>query len=170
MIQARFSLIDHNGNAVTQEDYRGRWMLVYFGFTSCKVVCPRSLAKLSDVLDGLGKEADGIAPLYATVDPARDTPAVMKDWLTRNYPRFTGLTGTEEQVDQAKRAFRVFAERKPDSEAPDGYVVPHTAISYLVGPDGNLKAHFLDSLDAGQIASRIEEFLKEEEMAAHARN
>ncbi|SEC15215.1 protein SCO1/2 [Beijerinckia sp. 28-YEA-48] len=153
MITARFSLVDHNGRAVSEADYRGRYLLVYFGFTHCRVVCPRALGVLSGALDRLDV-GDRLAPLYITVDPARDTPAVMKAYLASNHPRFTGLTGTAEHIDAAKRAFRVFAERKPDAEDPDGYAVPHTAISYLIGPDGTYRSHFLDGTDEAAIATR----------------
>jgi protein SCO1/2 len=130
-------------------------LLVYFGFTHCKVVCPRSLTKLSGVLASLGDAASKIAALYITVDPARDTPAVMRAYLESNHPRFTGLSGSPEQIDLARKAFRVFAERKRDAEAPDGYVVPHSAIAYLMAPDGSYRDHFVDSLDQQEIAARI---------------
>lgn len=167
MIEARFSLVDHHGRPVCEEDFRGRWMLVYFGFTHCKVVCPRSLAKLSSAIEIIGSAADRIAPLYITVDPSRDTPAVMKEWLGEKFPQFTGLTGTESQIAETKKAFRVFAEPKQDDEAPDGYVIPHTAISYLIDPAGKYRAHFLDSLNGETIAARISEILSREETGAN---
>lgn len=91
---ARFSLIDHNGRRVTENDFTDSYLLVYFGFTHCKVVCPRSLAKLSRVLEGLGEKAERIRALYVTVDPARDTPEVMRAYLEGNHRRFLGLTGS----------------------------------------------------------------------------
>ncbi|MCB2013397.1 MAG: SCO family protein [Novosphingobium sp.] len=168
MIEAHFSLVDHHGKSVSEQDFRGSWMLVYFGFTHCKVVCPRSLAKLSSALDALGPGIDRIAPLYITVDPARDTPSVMKDWLEENFPRFTGLTGTEDQIEDAKKAFRVFAQRKADEEDADGYVVPHTAIAYLIDPTGEYRAHFLDSVDGETIAARISDIISREENISNA--
>lgn len=152
---ADFALVDHHGRSVRAEDLRGRYLLVYFGFTHCKVVCPRSLSKLSHILDMLGAAATEIAPLYITVDPQRDTPAVMKTYLETSYPRFLGLTGSAEAVLEAKSAFRVFAERKADPAEPDGYVVPHSAMAYLMNPDGNYCAHFLDSEDEEVVRDRI---------------
>lgn len=152
---ARFSLIDQSGNAVSQATFAGSYLLVYFGFTHCKVVCPRSLTRLSSVLEQLGDLADNITALYVTVDPERDSPARMRAYLEESYPRFTGLTGEREQIDLAKKAFRVFAERKIDPETPDGYVVPHSAIAYLMGPDGAYLDHFTDGLDENEIAARI---------------
>jgi len=128
---------------------------VYFGFTHCRVVCPRSLAKLSVVLNRLGDAAAAIKPLYITVDPARDTPEVMRGYLERDSPRFTGLTGTDDEIEAAKRSFRVFAERKADAEDPDGYAVPHTAIAYLMGREGEYLAHFTDAVDEDAIVERI---------------
>lgn len=158
---ARFDLVDHNGDRVSEADFAGAYLLVYFGFTHCRVVCPRSLAKLSGALDRLGSKADKIRALYITVDPARDTPEVMREYLVANYPRFTGLTGSPEQIDFAKQSFRVFAERKPDAEDPDGYSVPHSAISYLMAPDGSYCAHFTDAVEENMLVSRIGEVVEE---------
>lgn len=153
---ARFELIDHHGKPVSETDFAGSFLLVYFGFTHCKVVCPRSLAKLSHVLGQLGDRAKRITPLYITVDPERDTPEVMRTYLEANYPRFTGLSGTREQIDAAKNAFRVFAERKQDPDNPEGYVVPHSAIAYLMSPDGSYCVHFTDAAEESKIIARIE--------------
>ena len=151
---ARFRLTDDHGKPVSEADYSGSFLLVYFGFTHCKVVCPRSLAKLSRVLDRLGDTANHLAPLYVTVDPARDTPEVLRAYLEA-FPRFTGLTGTPDQIDAAKKAFRVFAERRPDADEPDGYVVPHSAISYLMAPGGGYCDHFTDAAEEQAIVDRI---------------
>jgi protein SCO1/2 len=148
-----FDLVDHHGTPVDTGSYRGDWLLVQFGFTSCRVVCPRALTKLTAALDGLdGDLLPRVRPLYITVDPDRDSPEVMRAFLTASYPRFTGLTGSSEQIEAAKRAFRVFARRRADPEDPDGYAVPHTAITYLVDPDGRLTRHWADTVDAGTIA------------------
>lgn len=159
---ARFTLVDHFGRSATETDFRGRNLLVYFGFTHCRVVCPRSLARLSQVLDRLGEKADRIAALYITVDPARDTPDVMRRYLEA-YPAFTGLTGSAEEIDAAKRAFRVFAERRADPLDPDGYAVPHSAIAYLMDREGAYLDHFTDALDEEALASRIEQALAQQE-------
>lgn len=152
-IRAGYSLVDHDGNAVTASTYRGRWQLVQFGFTSCKVVCPRALAKLTAALDALEREAGPapLVPLYITVDPERDSPVVMKSFLGA-YPRFTGLTGTPEQVEDAKQAFRIFTRRR---DAPDGYDVQHTAISYLLDPEGRPTHHWPDTHDAQRITEDL---------------
>ncbi|WP_433801588.1 SCO family protein [Actinomycetospora sp. CA-084318] len=150
-----FDLVDHHGAPVDAGSYRGSWLLVQFGFTSCRVVCPRALTKLTAALDALGEDARRLRPLYVTVDPERDTPDVMKAFLTTAYPRFTGLTGTPEQVEAAKAAFRVFARRRADPDDPDGYAVPHTAFTYLVDPGGRLVRHWSDTVGADPLASDV---------------
>ena len=155
-----FRLIDHHGARVTDETYRGRFVLIFFGFTHCRVVCPRALSRLSAVLERLGPLTDQLQALYITVDPERDTPEVMRTFLEKSYPRFIGLTGTRAEIDAAKHTFRVFAERRPDPQEPDGYVVPHTAISYLLDPHGQYAAHFTDALDETKVADRLRTLLK----------
>jgi protein SCO1/2 len=153
--QGGFALIDHHGRRVTDADYRGRFQLVYFGFTHCKVVCPRALTRLSAILEGLPELATPIQPLYITVDPERDTPAVMKAFLEKRFPLFLGLTGSEEEIAEAQRVFRVFSKRSADPDDPEGYVMPHTAFTYLIGPDGRFIAHFPDTLDDATFAKRL---------------
>lgn len=155
MVKGTFRLTDHHGTAVTNQTYQGRWVLIFFGFTHCQAICPRALARLSKVLEIMGPLADQIQPLYITVDPQRDTPEVMKAYLEERAPRFTGLTGSPEEIDEAKRAFRVFAQRKADPEDPDGYTIPHTAITYVLSPDGKYTAHFTDALDETEVAQRL---------------
>lgn len=149
-----FALIDHDGQEVTEQSYRGSWMLVYFGFTHCASVCPRALTKLSAALDEAPEVARRVTALYITVDPARDDPARMREYLTR-YPRFTGLTGEPDALDRARIEFRVFARRRDDADEPDGYRVPHSAMTYLLGPDGEYVAHFADHLEAADVAARL---------------
>ena len=149
-----FTLVDGAGARTTQETYRGKFALVYFGFTHCRVVCPRSLAKLSDVVDRLGDLRLALVPLYISVDPARDTPARMREYLS-DYPLFIGLTGSEAAIEDAKRAFRIFARRADDPEDAQGYSVPHTAIAYLMGPGGEYVDHFPDAVDPDVIVGRI---------------
>lgn len=154
-----FALVNHHGRQVNEQDFRGRYLLVYFGFTSCKVVCPRALTKLSFVLDRLGPLAAHIVPLYVTVDPDRDTPEAMRTYLEAGYPRFLGLTGPQSAIDAAKSAFRIFAQRKENPANPEDYQIAHTAIAYLIGPDGNYLAHFPDATDADIIIARLDDLL-----------
>ena len=158
-IHATYSLVDHHGAAVTGRTYRGCWQLIQFGFTSCKVVCPRALTKLSASLDAVEATIGSapLVPLYITVDPDRDSAAVMKAFLEASYPRFTGLTGTLQQVDDAKRAFRVFTRRR---DAEGGYEVQHTAITYLLDPEGRPAHYWPDTHTAETIAADLVRFLE----------
>jgi protein SCO1/2 len=147
-----FTLTDHFGTAVTERSWPDRYLLIFFGFTHCKMVCPRALGKLGEVIASLGESAERLRPLYVTVDPDRDTPDRMRSFLA-SYPHFLGLTGPADAIEQIKVAYRVFAQRQATEDG--GYDVPHSAITYLVAPDGALAAHFVDALDAPTIAARI---------------
>jgi protein SCO1/2 len=155
-----FLLDDHDGGRVDAFSFGERLMLLFFGFTNCAVVCPRELAKIDAALDQLGDEATRIQPLYVTIDPARDSPSVLSAYL-KNRPRFIGLTGTNAEIDAIKKSFRVFAERRDDASAPDGYVVPHTSIAYLAAPGGQVVAHFAESLGASDLAVRLRTRLRD---------
>lgn len=152
MLSPAFNLLDHDRNPVTEQSFEGRLQLVFFGFTNCRSVCPRALGKLSDALELLGTEADWFAPLYITVDPERDTPAMMRGFL-RSYPRFTGLTGTAQQIQDARQNFRVFANRVDRPEG--GYDMPHTAFTYALATDGNFLDHWPEVLTVDEIAARL---------------
>ena len=149
-----FLLDDHHGKRVDAFSFGDRLLLILFGFTNCAVVCPRELAKIDAALDQLGELAGRIQPLYVTVDPERDSPEVLRDYL-RDRARFIGLTGNRPEIDAIKRCFRVFAERRDDVSAVDGYVVPHTTIAYLAVPGGQVLAHFADSVDSNELAKRL---------------
>ena len=159
-VRPRYSLTDHNGRDVTEDDFRGRYQLIFFGFTHCRMVCPRALSKLTEVLDGLGELADRIQPLYISVDPERDTPEVMRAFLEQNHPRFLGLTGSQEASEAARHDFRVFTRRGDDPEDPEGYAVPHTALTYVLDPEARYLAHFSDVVEADRMVERIEELVR----------
>ena len=109
-IRSDFTLINHDGQTVTQDDYKGRWQLVFFGFTHCPDICPTTLAYMGSVLDQLGSDASQVAPLFVTVDPERDTPEVLKDYVANFHPQLIGLTGNTAQVADAAEAFKVYHE------------------------------------------------------------
>jgi protein SCO1/2 len=158
-IRGTFHLTDHNGRDVDAESFRGSFVLVFFGFTHCRVVCPRALTRLSAALDALGETPVRVSVLYITVDPDRDTPQVMRNYL-RAYPSILGLTGSRAQIDDAKRNFRVFARRSSPSSDDGGYDVPHTAITYLLDPEGRLVAHFNDAIEVSDFIERLGSHLK----------
>jgi protein SCO1/2 len=135
-----FALIDGDGHKVTDQTWRGKYMLVYFGYTYCPDVCPTTLTNLADALDKLGGKADRVQPLFITVDPKRDTPAVVKQYAAAFGPRFIGLTGSDEQIAAAARAYRVYYAEHRTGPAPDDYSMDHSSVLYLMGPDGRFIA------------------------------
>jgi protein SCO1/2 len=157
-IDATLSLIDDEGWIVDETSLRGKYTMIFLGFTHCRVVCPRALGKLTRVLDILGPLASNVRPLYITVDPERDTPEVLRAFLRERYPRFIGVTGSREQIDNAKRAFRVFAQRR--DEGAGDYVIPHTAMTYVLDPAGRFIDHWPDSLDEDTLMMRLVALLK----------
>lgn len=159
-IGGTFDLVDHDGHEVNERTYSGKYAVIFFGFTHCKMVCPRALHRLSTVLDRLGPLAERLQPLYITVDPERDTPEVMKDFLSSDYPRFTGLTGTPAQIDRAKKSFRVFATTVSDPDDPHNYQMPHSAFTYVLGPDGAYLTHFTDAVDEDELVTRLSSILR----------
>lgn len=154
-IGGAFSLTDHHGRAVTERSFIGRPALLYFGFSHCRVVCPRALARLTAALELADAAPGDLQPLFVSIDPERDTPAVLKAWLATRYPRFLGLTGPRAAIDAIRSAYKVFASRKADPDDPDGYAMAHTAFSYLLDGDGQYAAHFTDTADEVQIAAAI---------------
>lgn len=132
-----FELVDHHGRAVTDRDFRGRHMLVYFGYTGCPDLCPVDLANISLALDELGGLADRVQPLFITVDPARDDPQTLRDYLGALHPSLLGLTGSERQVAEAARHYRVHRSRfRVEGHEADEYFVDHSTLACLMGPDG----------------------------------
>jgi protein SCO1 len=135
-----FHLEDQNGTPVTDADMKGRPFLVFFGFTHCPDICPTTLFDMSQVMKALGPDANKIGALFITVDPQRDTPAVIKDYLSNFDPHLRGLTGDQASIDAAVKAYRVYAKKVPLENGD--YTMDHTAIVYLMDKDGHFVAPF----------------------------
>jgi protein SCO1/2 len=161
-----FDLIDQDRRPFSDRELLGRYAVIFFGFTHCKVVCPKALQRLSDALEHLGDRAASIQGLYITVDPERDTPARLRDFLSP-WPRFQGLTGSLEQVAKVRAAFRIFAERR---DTIDGYDVPHSAVAHLIDPAGRHIDHWQADLSADQIVKRMSGRLRGEAREVVRRN
>ncbi|SRR6266540_2470864 len=134
-----FRLIDQNGQIITDESMKGHPFLVFFGFTHCPDVCPTTLFEVSEVLRQLGPAADNLRALFVTVDPARDTPETLKDYLSSFDPHLIGLTGSQEAIDRMVKAYRVYAKKVPTE---GGYTMDHTALVYLMDKQGRFVAPF----------------------------
>ena len=135
-----FRLVDQNGKAVTDRDLKGHPFLVFFGFTHCPDVCPTALFEVSEVLRNLGPDGDRVRALFVTVDPERDTPAVLKDYLSSFDPRLTGLTGDAEAIASMAKGYRVYYRKVPTDGG--GYTMDHTALVYLMDKGGRFVAPF----------------------------
>ena len=142
LIGGPFQLTDTTGKAVTDEDFRGRYMLVFFGFTNCPDICPAGLQLIGAALDKLGDKADKVVPIFVSVDPERDTLQKLAIYVKNFDNRVVGLTGTPEQIDAIAKAYRVFFEKTPNASTPNEYGINHTSIIYLMGPDGKYVDHF----------------------------
>lgn len=147
-----FDLIDDKGHTVTDADYRGRWMLVFFGYTNCPDECPLTLQKMAAALKNLGPLADKVAPLFITVDPARDTPARLTSYLENFDPRIVGLTGSDEQIAAAAKAYRVYYS-PAEHEKSGADIVGHSTFLYLMNPTGKFDALLPSDVDAEKLSA-----------------
>jgi len=142
-----FLLTNHRGDTVTDAEFRGRYMLVFFGYTHCPDICPMTLSEVTSTLDLLGKDAAAIAPLFVTVDPLRDPPEVLAEYVGYFHPSIVGLSGTPDQIADMAEAYRATYEQVPiestgDADDAIDYSVDHSAFVYLMGPAGEFRTAF----------------------------
>jgi len=159
LVGGPFALTDHTGKRVTDTDYRGTFMLVMFGFTFCPDVCPSELQLISAALDKLGPKGDRIVPLFISIDPERDTPDQLAQYVKSFHPRLIGLTGTPEEVAAAAKAYRVYFKKVTDAKSTAGYTMDHLALIYLMGPDGAYRTHFTPGISVEALAERLAKLL-----------
>lgn len=148
---ARFELTDHQGIIRTEEDFAGRWMLVFFGFANCPDVCPTTLAEVAAVMDGLGEEAAKVQPIFISIDPERDTPMALAEFVPLFDAGIIGLTGTSDQIAETAETFPIYFKRIEEASAPDGYTMGHTSHLFLF----DTQAGFADSWPYGTPAEEI---------------
>lgn len=153
-----FSLTDQTGKPVTDQTYKGKWLLVFFGFTYCPDVCPTALNQVAQVMDQLGPLADQVQPLFITVDPARDTPAVLAQYTAAFGPRIVGLTGTPEQIAAAAKAYRVYYAKVDQGS---DYTMDHSAILYVMRPDGKYEAFFAADAKADDMTAKLKSWIEQ---------
>jgi len=154
-----FTMVNHRGETVTEKSFLGKPMLLFFGFTFCPDVCPTELQVMAAALEELGDKGKDIQPIFVSIDPERDTPAVMAVYVSNFGDRFIGLTGSAEQVATIAGAYRIFYARQENKERPADYLMDHTSIVYLMGPDGKFLKHFTYTTDAKALAQGIAEAL-----------
>ncbi len=149
-----FALTDQTGAVRRDTDFRGRLMLIYFGFSNCPDVCPTTLAVMADALDQLGTKADGIVPIFITVDPARDTPEILSIYMKAFGPQFVGLTGDAAAIAAVEKEYHVFTTRRVLPGG--GYTMDHSSVLYLMGPDGKYLRHWDEAILPDQLARDLE--------------
>jgi protein SCO1/2 len=152
-----FRLTDHNGRPITDEDLKGRPFLVFFGFTHCPDVCPTTLFEVSEILRALGSDGERVRALFVTVDPERDTPEKLKDYLSSFDPRLIGVTGDEAAIKAMEKTYRVYAKKVPLDAG--GYTMDHTAIVYLMDKDGRFVVPFNMKRKPAEAAAELRRYL-----------
>lgn len=157
MIGGPFELVDQDGRTVTRDSFAGRFVLMSFGFTFCPDVCPTELSQMAATMDLLGGEAERLQPVFITVDPERDTPEAIGQYVRQFHPRLIGLTGTQEQIATAAGAYKVYYSKVEQ----DGgyYTMDHSTFLYLLGPDGTTVDIFPYGTDPEELAARIREHM-----------
>ncbi len=155
-----FTLINQDGLEVTDQAFLGQYLMVFFGYTFCPDVCPTTMTTLSDTMDILGEAGKKVTPIFISVDPDRDTPAHLKEYVGYFHPSIMALTGTTEQIKSVAKAYRVYyAKTKATEDDPEDYLVDHSSITYLMGPDGLFLEHFSHGTEAEEIAERLQKHL-----------
>ncbi len=151
-----FKLTDQNGKTRTDADFRGQYLLVFFGYSNCPDTCPTTLQTLTDALDKLGPAADRVTPIFITIDPERDTVAALKDYAANFHPRLVALTGSPAEIAAVAKEYRVYYGKS--GEGPN-YAMDHTALIYLMGPDGRYLGHFAPDSTADDYVKELRQKL-----------
>jgi cytochrome oxidase Cu insertion factor (SCO1/SenC/PrrC family) len=159
LVGGAFTLTDNTGKRVTDQDFRGKYMLVFFGYTSCPDICPAGLQLMAGALEKLGAKAQSITPVFISVDPQRDTPEKLAAYVKNFDPRLVGLTGTPEEIAAVAKAYKVYYAKVPSKERPDDYTMDHTSIIYVMDPKGEFVTHFTPSTSVDELAAKLDKIL-----------
>jgi protein SCO1/2 len=155
LVGGPFALVGTDGKPVTDRDFRGRYMLIFFGFTHCPDICPAELQVIAQAMEQLGDKAKNVVPIFITLDPERDTPEAMGNYVKSFGPNFVGLTGSPEAIAAAANAYRVSYAKVENKESAADYGVDHSALVYLMDPEGRYVTHFSYGLSADQMAEKL---------------
>lgn len=157
LIGGPFRLVDHNGKPVTERDFAGKPMLVMFGFTSCPDICPSGLQVMAAAIDKLGDKGRALTPVFVSVDPERDTPAKLKEFVGSFHPSIVGLTGSAEEVAAAAKAYRVYYKKVP--QGADGYTIDHSSFFYIMDAKGAFLTHVPHTTNPDTLTLRLKSAL-----------
>lgn len=158
LIGGDFELTDQNGNKFTQDNLKGRYSIVYFGFTHCPMICPTALSTISLSLDKLGDKASNFLPVLITTDPERDTQERLKEFLVNFNSGIVGLTGSKDQLDKAYKAYKVYAEKSGETK-DGGYDMNHSSIIYVMDKEGKYISHFTHDTPADELVKKLQGLL-----------
>jgi protein SCO1/2 len=153
-----FTLTGQDGARVSSSDFRGRYMLIYFGYSMCPDVCPTTLAVMADALGKLDPAGKKIVPIFITIDPERDTPKVLAPYVKAFGDQFVGLTGTPAQIAAVEKEYKVYAKKQPLDEARGlngGYGMDHSSVIYLMGPDGRIVSYYDELIPAAKLEAEL---------------
>jgi protein SCO1 len=154
-----FALTDHNGKARTLADFKGKAVVVFFGFTQCPDVCPTTLAEMTEAVKQLGADGNKLQVLFITIDPERDTPELLKKYVPAFHPSFLGLSGNAEAIAKVAKEFKVFYQKSP-GKTPGSYTMDHTANSYVFDPQGRVRLVVKHGLGAEPLVQDLKQLLK----------
>ncbi|MEJ2227401.1 MAG: SCO family protein [Alphaproteobacteria bacterium] len=157
-----FSLLNQDGKRVTEKNFRGKYMLVAFGYTYCPDICPAELQVISNTMDELGGTGDNIVPIFISVDPQRDTVQQMHDYVRNFHSRIVGLTGTVDEIKAAARSYRVYykKETSPGGGGGSNYAVTHSTFIYLMNPKGEYVTHFNYGVTSNEMVAKLKQIVK----------
>ncbi len=159
LIRADFTLQSADDKTVTANDLRGKYLLVYFGFTHCPDVCPTTLLLMNNVIDQLGEDTAKIQPVFISVDPERDTPTLAAEYARNFSKNFLGLSGSPEQIKRAADSFKVFYSKVEDKDSALGYVVDHSSFIYLMDKDGSYITHFASTVSEAELKKELQHYV-----------
>lgn len=160
LVGGPFALVYDAGKRVTDKDFRGRYMLVFFGYTHCPDICPAGLQLISAALENLKGKADRIAPIFISVDPERDTPEKLGAYVKNFNSRLIGLTGTPQEIAAVAKAYKVYYKKVPSADGnPDDYAMDHTGIIYVMDPQGDFVAHFTPATSVDEMTAKLDKIL-----------
>jgi protein SCO1/2 len=150
-----FSLADSEGTQRTSEEFRGKFLLVFFGSTNCPDVCPTTLSEVAQVMDDLGPDAAKVQPIFVSIDPVRDRRLGLREYTEAFHPAILGLAGTDADTEAAAESFKIYFAREADAAVADGYTMSHSPGLFLIGPDGVWLRQFAYGTPAAEILSDL---------------
>ncbi len=151
-----FALIDGDGRRVTEADFKGKWLMIFFGYTFCPDACPTALSAMAEAMDRLGAEADRLQPIFITIDPERDTPQVMKEYVGNFGPKIVGLTGTVAEIDAVARSFRVYYKKAGEGA---NYLMDHSTAILVMDPDFKFAGIIPGDAKPAQMIERLNQLM-----------